>query len=49
MIQESAVGMSEEEQAELARAMGFGIDDVLEHVMDSGRRQETCGHDLAQV
>ena len=29
--------------------MGFSIDDVLEHVMDSGKQQETCGQDLAQV
>ena len=29
--------MSEDMQAELARAMGFSIDDVLEHVLDSGK------------
>ena len=31
--------MTADQQAELAAAMGFSIDDVLEHVIDSGRQQ----------
>ena len=31
--------MTKDQQAELAQAMGFSVDDVLEHVIDSGREQ----------
>lgn len=49
MIKQSAAGLSAEKQAELAKAMGFSIDDVLEHVMTSAEQQQPQGDDLASV